>query len=295
VEATIEKTIEDLAGNPLAEKYSWYFSTVTPPLILKVKPSEDSRNNQPPDKISVIFNEPLAASSVTPNVLKVYDSAGFSLDGIVTYDNETYTVLFEPTEKLMYNSVYNAFLFNFVIDLQGNHLETNLSWQFSTGSPEDPENKMSNIIFLSIIYAVIFIIIIIVLLIGTGKIQLKKYFGKDLTDEEARELPPPPPPPAEGDVRGTVPVEKRGDAVKKRKIRSARAAKTPREAVLAEAESLESFDDEGEDEDLEDYDDEIQQGWVEESEDEYDSWGEEDEEEEPKDEDKSITVEWQDD
>jgi hypothetical protein len=282
---TLKNTIEDLAGNQLIQDYSWFFSTVTPPLILQFKPEPDSRENKLPSKITVIFNEPILSSSISPEVLKIFDISGNSIDGIVEYDNSTFSINFIPLSELKYNSEYRAELRNIIIDLQGNNLEENQKWYFTTGPEPEDSNRFNNTLFLSLVFVILVIIVIMVLLVGTGRLQLPL-----TADKKGERLPPPPPPPA-GSSRTTRSISKVHKVRTKRRPRGARG------------EDYSDWDDDEYDDYEDELEGEIDTDWDDEGEDydedepvyeDSDSTKEDNEDDdiEPADD---IEVDWQDD
>ncbi|UCH88201.1 MAG: S8 family serine peptidase [Thermoplasmata archaeon] len=181
----VKNSIMDLAGNYIAFDYSWYFSTVSPPTIIQIRPEPDSSNIQPPPEISIVFSEPLLSKSVTnPIALKLFDEFGSEIPGLIHYENDTFTIQFVPDKGLNYSTDYKIELTNTIFDLQGNRLESNHTWYFSTGPPLKEADKLSNVIVFSITFAILILIIIIVILTGTGKLKIRKAKEEEPSEDE---------------------------------------------------------------------------------------------------------------
>jgi len=180
--AFIINTIKDLAGNNLSSDKTWFFSTVSPPLIVDLIPPPDKNGVMVTAKIVVVFNEALNSKLISPQTLSIYDPSGRKIDGIVTYNNMTFSITFKPTNKLNYSTEYKVVLDDRLADLIGNYLIDGKTWYFQTGIDEEPESNIFNTIFYLATFTVIFAIIIFALMIGLGVISFKKPAAK--TQEE---------------------------------------------------------------------------------------------------------------
>jgi hypothetical protein len=170
----VQGTIEDLAGNQLQSDYTWYFSTVSPPKVLKTDPAPDAEGVSISTKLRVILNEPISPNSITPQTLVLYDNNGLRVDAEISYDNSTYAINLVPFVELSYSATYKLVLANNFVDLQGNRLEQNYTWSFTTMSLEEEQASQYSNVLLIVTFVIIIILIIFSVLIGTGKVDLIK-------------------------------------------------------------------------------------------------------------------------
>lgn len=176
--------IEDLAGNKLSSNYTWRFFTVTPPLIMDQIPSPDRNNVGIDSRIIVVFNEQLLDKSVNPDTLILYDRSETRVDGILTYDNNTFSIIFKPRVKLNFSSEYKIVLDDNIVDLNGNFLEKKYVWNFTTEAEEKSEGRLVNALILTGTVIIIIIIIAVALLIGTGRLKFGSTSAEQTTDQE---------------------------------------------------------------------------------------------------------------
>ena len=128
--ATVTTGITDTSGNGLAEPYSWSFTTVDdpatlPPTVVFTDPADGATGAYAP--VSATFSKAMDAATLTPSSFGLIPSAG----GVVTYSAMTAT--FIPDDTLEYNSLYTATITTAVADTSGIHLESDYSWEFTTG------------------------------------------------------------------------------------------------------------------------------------------------------------------
>jgi len=80
-----------------------------------------------PPIISATFSEPLNSDTVTNTNFYVQ-----GLSGTVSYNSNTWTAYFIPSNPLSYKTTYQATLTTGITDIKGNHLAQDHSWQFTT-------------------------------------------------------------------------------------------------------------------------------------------------------------------
>ncbi|MFZ2961421.1 MAG: Ig-like domain-containing protein, partial [Candidatus Ozemobacteraceae bacterium] len=135
--AAITIGAKDLAGNALATKYTWSFTSgaapdTTAPIVASTDPANGATGIATNTKITVLFSkgmDPLTISSST------FTLAGAS--GLVIYDAKTKTATFDPATKLAYHATYTATIDSGAKDLAGNALAANYTWSFMTGDAPD--------------------------------------------------------------------------------------------------------------------------------------------------------------
>jgi hypothetical protein len=87
--------------------------------------------------ISATFDRALDASTVSTSTFTVKDSENNLVTGSVSYDSGTYTVTFTPSAPLTYD-FYTATLSGSIKDTDGNPMNADYSWTFSTITFETP-------------------------------------------------------------------------------------------------------------------------------------------------------------
>ena len=133
----VEQNIEDLAGNPLALRAAWTFTTepppdTVPPRVVRVSPVVGAQEVSLETDIIVEFNEPVDVRSLNAFNFGIrYESRDVS--GEISYDVDSRTAHFKPLKPLLKNTLYEAVVDRGVIDLAGNLLENRFSWRFMTG------------------------------------------------------------------------------------------------------------------------------------------------------------------
>jgi hypothetical protein len=137
--ATITTGVRDLAGNPLAANYIWYFTTsigrdTTAPAVSYTIPSNGATGVHENSSVSATFSEAMDPQTIH-TLSFVLHTGAVPIAGTVTYTGMT--ARFTPTAKLLYNTRYTATLTNMVRDLAGNALLGSFSWSFTTGSMAD--------------------------------------------------------------------------------------------------------------------------------------------------------------
>ena len=150
--ATITAAVEDVAGNPLADPYTWQFTTgavldqgttpptvqgkldTTPPTVMSTFPAPDALAVAPNAVVSVTFSEPIDPATLNVQSLTL-SKDGIPVAGTVTYVGTT--ALFTPTAQLAAGAVCTVTVAATVKDLAGNALAAPKVWNFTTGSQAD--------------------------------------------------------------------------------------------------------------------------------------------------------------
>jgi len=134
--ATITTAAEDIAGNPMQADYIWSFTTqreTLPPTVDSTSPAHNANGVAVGVSISATFSEPMNGSTIDTNT--------FTLDngvtGTVTYDANSTTATFTPTNNLDYDTTYIASITAAAEDLAGNPMLTDYTWSFTTQSEKN--------------------------------------------------------------------------------------------------------------------------------------------------------------
>jgi len=130
--------ISDLAGNALAQTFTWNFKTAaatdtTPPTLVSLSPPRGATGVAVTiNAISATFSEPLDPNtvSVNNNVTLTNTATGALVAGSVSYANNTIT--FSPIGNLAFGTTYRATISQAVTDLAGNPLTQDIIWSFTT-------------------------------------------------------------------------------------------------------------------------------------------------------------------
>jgi|GEM_PF-1683335 len=138
--AAIDATVKDLAGNSLASKYSWSFTTgsaqdTTPPRIVNTVPAAATVGAPVNRAIAATFTEPMRPDSLIPATFSLRTGNGTAVSGTLSYSGTTAT--FMPDKPLSYSTSYSVTIARTVKDLAGNALGADLVWIFTTGDAPD--------------------------------------------------------------------------------------------------------------------------------------------------------------
>ncbi|MBW2254823.1 MAG: Ig-like domain-containing protein [Deltaproteobacteria bacterium] len=129
--ATVD-SIADLAGNVLAEPYSWTFTTgadpdVTAPTLSAGSPTGDGAGLSA--VVNALFSEPIDPSTVISGGLTLSDDAS-AVAGEITVEGNVVTL--DPYAALQPETLYTVDVASSVADLAGNTLGAGASWTFTT-------------------------------------------------------------------------------------------------------------------------------------------------------------------
>jgi hypothetical protein len=140
--ASVSTTIQDLAGNTLANEFSWTFTTEqesVPPEVSTVNPTEDAVDIPLASVIEATFSETLDAATVNSSTFTLTLN-GSLISGTVDYDGDV--ARFTPAASLEADTTYKATLTTGIQDVVGNSLASEFAWSFRTivsnvtGDPE---------------------------------------------------------------------------------------------------------------------------------------------------------------
>ncbi|MCP4113332.1 MAG: hypothetical protein GY749_48680, partial [Desulfobacteraceae bacterium] len=132
--AVITTAVKDLAGNPMENDYTWSFTTNFLPTVSSTSP-EDGADNVPVDSyVIATFSEPVREDTVNSVTFSV-NHGEESIEGKVSYTYPSATLI--PAEDFAYDTVYTVVITSDVKDLQGNGLENDYIWSFTTEPKPD--------------------------------------------------------------------------------------------------------------------------------------------------------------
>jgi len=143
--AAITTGATDLAGNALADIYSWNFSSgdnpdTTAPRVVSTIPGADAIDVSPEiTQITATFSEDMDPNTIHQDSCGVVDTESGERLGDVSYSNRTLVL----TPDLQYNKTYEGYIKSTVADLAGNELGEDYEWTFSTEVDTMPPSIVS--------------------------------------------------------------------------------------------------------------------------------------------------------
>jgi hypothetical protein len=146
--AVITTAVTDLAGNALAENYTWSFTTgsivdILPAVVISTNPANGEIDVSPNTLVSAVFSESIMNSTInTASFILMKDD--IPTTGIVTYDDESRTATFTPTNNLSYGANYTATITGEVTDKAGNAMAENFTWSFTIETITNTSLAVSN-------------------------------------------------------------------------------------------------------------------------------------------------------
>ena len=129
--------IKDESGNPMAETFTYSFSTgyapdSIAPTIVSIQPEQNATNVPLNGEISIQFSERIDATTILASDFSLSNQLGnvpFSL----SYENSTRTVSLRPLENMLSGTTYNlSIVSGRISDLVGNLLVSGGNWSFTT-------------------------------------------------------------------------------------------------------------------------------------------------------------------
>ena len=133
--------VTDLAGNALAQRFFWDFTTSadtsgTPPTVDTavptlegITPTVGEKNVAVDVRIKLVFSEAIDPASL-PTGIRIHEPGGDLLAG--DWKTRKNSVIFTPQKPLQYEAQYWVFLTTNVMDLAGNNYPDNFDWDFTT-------------------------------------------------------------------------------------------------------------------------------------------------------------------
>lgn len=132
--ATVAPGVTALGGGqPLAEAYTWTFSTVPLPAVLSTQPFDGQRDVYPYGGFTITFASPMNIETLRERIL-IDPEPWLDFDAYFSTFNNSYTLAF-PTEP---STDYTITLLPGMEDIYGNAIETELVVRYRT-APYEPE------------------------------------------------------------------------------------------------------------------------------------------------------------
>jgi glucose/arabinose dehydrogenase len=131
--------VKDVAGNALANNYSWSFTTVagdiTPPTVTSVTPANGATGVAISTTATAIFNESMNATTINSSTIELRNPSNTLITAAVSYNAGTRTATLTPSVALANSTVYTAKVKSGtagVKDVAGNALASDYNWSFTT-------------------------------------------------------------------------------------------------------------------------------------------------------------------
>ncbi len=134
--AELTTAIADLAGNTLADPYSWSFTTAnetTAPTVLSTVPDADALDVAVNSAITATFSEAIDASTLDGASFTLTPDGGAAITATVSLVGGNVATLV-PDGDLDFVTLYTAELTTAIADLAGNTLVDPYSWSFTTAN-----------------------------------------------------------------------------------------------------------------------------------------------------------------
>ena len=134
--ATITTGAKDVAGNTLANNYTWSFTTGTtldntPPTVISTDPINLATNVLINKIITAKFSESMDPTTINATTFTLMQGL-VTVPGTVSYSGVTAS--YNPTSNLTAGTTYTATITTGAQDLAGNSITSNYIWTFTTGT-----------------------------------------------------------------------------------------------------------------------------------------------------------------
>lgn len=106
------------------------------PVVTATNPADQSVNVPVNSNVTVTFNEKMDPATITQSCFTLSGPAT-EVTGVLTYNDENATILFNPAGNLALNTTYTGRVSSSVKDPMGNALQTDYVWTFTTGATTD--------------------------------------------------------------------------------------------------------------------------------------------------------------
>jgi len=131
-------SVEDILGNPLGAGFTFVFTTIQdfrPPTIDSTYPGDNTDSIAQSSQMIVYFSEEI--DTITVNASTLFLDHGVT--GSYVFDSAFVTIL--PDTLLTINQTYTVTATSGITDKNGNHLESDYSWSFTTtDNPVPPDS-----------------------------------------------------------------------------------------------------------------------------------------------------------
>jgi len=144
--------VKDLAGNALANDYSWSFTTeaadIIPPAVSTTSPLNGATGVTVSTIVSAVFNEAMNATTVNSSTIELRNSLNTLITASVSYNTGTKTVTLTPSVALANSALYTVTIkggATGVKDVAGNALVIDYSWSFTTEAADITSPTVSTV------------------------------------------------------------------------------------------------------------------------------------------------------
>lgn len=133
--ATIAKDVKDADGTSLGSDHTWSFTTES--FISSVSPDKDETGVDVNVSVIINFSRAMDSSAINTTTFLLTTGQGYKLatvPGEVSYNEDDKRATFKPGSALDNNTAYDATLTADAKDMDGNSLQFDQTWSFTTGS-----------------------------------------------------------------------------------------------------------------------------------------------------------------
>ena len=118
-----------------------FLGDIQAPHIIKVSPVNNSIDVEDTAEITITFDENIDLNTINSKsvIISINDS---EISGIITYDQETFTVRFRPSNPLLTSSNYNVKIKASITDLNGNKMISDYVTTFTTSACPSVKNAV---------------------------------------------------------------------------------------------------------------------------------------------------------
>jgi hypothetical protein len=132
--ATLSTGVRNSVGEPLANPYTWSFTTQGPPTVVSTSPADGSGFVATDTTVTATFSSPMDPSTVTTASFALTDSSGASVAASVSYNASTNVATLTPSAQLPGVGTYTAHLDTTVKSADGIALASPVTWSFATAA-----------------------------------------------------------------------------------------------------------------------------------------------------------------
>lgn len=137
-DAILTTGIKDLDGIPLPSNVTWFFETegdpgLAPPTVVATVPADGAQGVPPHTPIMVVFSRPMDQATINAGTFIVSNGT----TGKIDYNEETFTLVFQPSPLLAASTGYSVTVTTGVRDRDGRALAQEKKWSFKTAGGPD--------------------------------------------------------------------------------------------------------------------------------------------------------------
>ena len=130
---SIEVTVTDAGGNTVCTTYGAAVPAARPPVVVRTEPPPRKRDVPLNASMVIVFSEPIDSSSLGSSSVQLVHGTNALPGRVAKFAGSATTVAFTPTEALIANTDYDLVITQVIQDLDGDHLQADVTVDFATG------------------------------------------------------------------------------------------------------------------------------------------------------------------